>query len=363
MKLFVDNEYKGHHSEYLDILINYHIDIKESLVLAVCQEYYNTRKDVHKIDYITFVILKKPKNLFEKIREVRNISKIAKRYSVGEVFLLNFNEYFKTMFFFSNLHLISGIYFMPFLLKSNISKKEYYLKIIYFKAIFLFCNIKSVMILNDKDGVYRLNNYFKNNKFTYLTDPVFSSNVPDFHESKDNKLTLSFLGEVSPRKGIFQFLDALDKIDKKKLSELRINIVGNSTIYKEKVLHRIIKIKKKCPKIFDNIYLDRVGEDTFNSVLLSSNVVLCLHQQLEGSSGIVGKAAIFKKTIIGPKDGLIGSLISEYGLGVQINTKDSSEISKSILNLLEESFVIEDFKFEKYVSDHSPNLFVNKIIE
>ena len=43
MKLYVDNEFKGHHSEYLDIIIKNHQVNRKVLVLAVSEEYYNNR--------------------------------------------------------------------------------------------------------------------------------------------------------------------------------------------------------------------------------------------------------------------------------------------------------------------------------
>ncbi|KGL64354.1 glycosyltransferase [Polaribacter sp. Hel1_85] len=362
MKLFVDNEFKGHHSEYLDIIIKYHQVNSKRLVLAVSQEYYNNRKDIHHVDNIVFVVLKKTLNLLDKFKEVKQIQEIAKEFSVNEICLLNFNYYFKLMFFFGKKYSISGIYFMPYLMKSNISKKEYRLKTIQFKSIFLFCNIKSIMILNDTDAVSKFNNLFKNNKFSYLVDPVYYLEEPSLSTSNREKLVLSFLGEVSPRKGIFQFLDALDNLEKEKLNKLEICIAGNSTVFKEEILVRIGVLEKKCPTLFGNVYLDRVEESVFNTILLKADIVLCLHQKVEGSSGIVGKASVFKKPIIGPKEGLIGCLIKKYGIGVQINTKDPLNISKAIENILEKRIQIEDHKFEHYVEDHSPDQFVKKLI-
>ena len=181
--------------------------------------------------------------------------------------------------------------------------------------------------------------------------------------SSINFINFSFLGEISPRKGIFHLLKALNNLPHLNLDKINVTIAGNPSIYKGKILIEIDKLNEKHPNLFKEVLLERITDDKFEELLYASDIVLCLHQVVEGSSGILGKAALFSKPVIGPNKGLIGELIDEYKLGIQIDTTVVEQIIYAINKaiLLEDSLILRDC--QKYVDEHSPDKFVKTLIK
>ena len=364
MKLFVDTEYKGHHSEYLEILINSYIKSKNRATFIVNPKFIEERRELLNYENINIQTYIKSVSLIKKIKEVKYIKSIADRFNIDEICLLDFNFFYKVVPLFFDRYKVSGIYFMPYLNKNGIALSESLFKYLYFKLIFIINNITSIYILNDKDTVRKFRLKFNNKKFSYLVDPVFVKEDISISKCDDNQLiNFCFLGEISPRKGVFQFLDALGRLKIDELEKISVSFGGNSSIYKKQILLEIAKLEIKNPRLFRDVDLDRISDDKFHSILFNSDVVLCLHQVLEGSSGIVGKASLYSKPIIGPENGLIGELIGKYNLGIQINTSDINQITGAI----RETICFNGKKlggcvgFKQYVDEHSPSNFVETL--
>lgn len=362
MQLFVDTDYKGHHSEYLDIIIEYHLKNNIKAAFIVHPTFLKNRAGLIDNRNILIFEYQCSNSLKDKYIEFKFINNIISNNSISECCLLNFNYYFKIFPIVKVNVIFKGIYFMPYLNKEEIGLKEKFFKYLYFKIILFKNNFNSIYILNDKNAIVKFNDYFETKTFKYLVDPVYTKNSIEIYDLpiESEFLNFSFLGEISPRKGIYQLLGALNKLPNETLNKINISIAGNATIYKDDVLIKINLLKDNFPSLFKEVLLERISDEKFEKLLSESDAIFCLHQILEGSSGIIGKAALFRTPVIGPKKGLIGALIKEYNLGFQLDTSNEFEIVNIIeLIVKEKKSKTQDYLFSKYVEDHNPQLFLN----
>ena len=90
-------------------------------------------------------------------------------------------------------------------------------------------------------------------------------------------------------------------------------------------------IEKGLNIIFINQYIDKCTTD---SLFVACHYVLCPYSSIEASSGNVGLAIASDTSIIGPKNGLLGSIINSTGLGIQIESINKESLKTVLLDLL-----------------------------
>ncbi|GGW83507.1 hypothetical protein GCM10008086_09750 [Salegentibacter mishustinae] len=225
-------------------------------------------------------------------------------------------------------------------------------------------NIGNIFLLNDDIGASIFNEHFNTDKFKKLVDPIKVPKSKIAQKTGENpNLNFLFIGEVSERKGINCLIETLKILPTAILPDISFTIAGNCPHNKHKINQEIESIRKTFPSLFKKVILERISDEKFHKLLHSSDVVLCLHQQLEGSSGIVGKAAAFNKPIIGPENGLIGQLVKEYNLGLQTNTAIPANISKAITTFHSRNFDSSKALFAKYVENHSTETFTKTLLQ
>lgn len=367
MKMFVDTEYRGHHSEYLNLLVENFIKTEKPVLFIVHPEFLHQRRNKIKYSHIKFLSYEPGNDIFKRWREFSYILATINQFNINSCCLLNMNFYFLLLPFFKLKNcFFSGIYFLPFLRKENVGIREKLIKTIIFKFILSKRNFTKILILNDKKGVDLFNEYFLTKKFKYLIDPVISlcKKHPFSTPHKKSSITnFCFIGEVSERKGISQLLKAIEYLDPSVKENIQITIAGNVPDTEPEIKKKINYLYKKEPWLFNEIHLERISDFNFERILTQSDIILCLHQKVEGSSGIIGKAAIFSKPVIGPQKGVVGELIREYQLGLQIDTTDYKKIAEGIIRATHKEINVNEIHYQNYLNDHTPYMFVNELVQ
>ena len=158
-------------------------------------------------------------------------------------------------------------------------------------------------------------------------------------------------------------LKVIDNLNEDIRNRISITIAGNASKKKELVAQMISEIQVKYYGLIEEVVLDRISDEHFEEILANTDVVLCLHQILEGSSGVIGKAAAFNKIIIGPKKGLIGELMSDYKLGIQVNTSDVNEICQGFKYIVSKNAAVPKGRVKEYVMERTPLKFFHALTE
>jgi hypothetical protein len=132
---------------------------------------------------------------------------------------------------------------------------------------------------------------------------------------------IGLLGVLGRRKGTLSFLRAIDKLNPDQYFFLlagRLGSIERNTYGRDKdELESLLAIAKKRENVL--LHLEHIEtEAAFNSLTLACSVLYMAYEQHDHSSGILSKAAYFKKLVIAPDRGCVAERVRKFRLGVTI---------------------------------------------
>lgn len=338
----------GHYLEYVHHIYMGALEHKDEEFIFVIPEQFLEHKDKYEwpeADNISFEYLSAdecqyclpPSPLKAAWRKSKLIRTKCKKHRADRVILTN---------------LSATIPFLPFLLPHGVKAKGVQYRIYRYgsqKGIRLLfekmryqimarhSQIASVMILNDRESADYFNKVYHTHKFMFLPDPVpevDESQLKDLREElaipKENKVFLLF-GALSSRKGVFEVLEALQLLDKEPAH--RTTMVFAGMIHKS-IKERFFSFVNRINNGVQVIVFDRFCsyEELYN-LCHTCNFILATYFNPDMSSGVIGYAAKFNKTVIGTGAGLLGNLISKNNLGITINEVSGKSIADAIASV------------------------------
>lgn len=191
----------------------------------------------------------------------------------------------------------------------------------------------SIYLLNDEDSCKLWNEYYHTSKFKYLVDPVPTVDPGTCTDIRiklgipaNDKIFLHF-GGMAERKGTLNILKAIISTTGNNLSDKTFVFAGRiySDIH-EDFYHLLEKAREKANIL---VYDEFVAYEFIYNLCFTTDFILMPYKMSNLSSGLLGYASLFKKTVIGPEKGLIGQLIRKYDLGYCIDVYDIDSISHS----------------------------------
>lgn len=257
--------------------------------------------------------------------------------------------------------LVRGIMYKVYLYEANnMPFLRLLLEMLRFKIATCSNIIEKIFVLNDLDSVRQLNNFYKTDKFCFLPDPIPKidlANVRDVRRElnipESNKIYLHF-GALNQRKGTLDILESIITSTKQEMEGKTFIFAGKQNLDFRELFYPLLE-KAKCNAnilVFDEF----CSYEFLNNLCFTCDVILMPYHITNLSSGVLGYAAFFKKTVIGPNSGLIGNLIEKFKLGITINIPIQKE-DLSIDNNYEK------FGAKKYVESNNVSLFTEIIME
>jgi len=165
-------------------------------------------------------------------------------------------------------------------------------------------------------SVYDFLNYFKTKEF------VVSDNF-----------NILFFGRISPYKGIKFLLDAfVDILSTKKYPNITLTIAGSGDFDFD------IEPYKKYPEI--KIINEFIIPENLANLIFNSSVVVCPYIDAT-QSGVVMSAYAFKKPVIATNVGGLSEMVKDKLTGIIIDPKNSEAIKNAILELYNNSDLLE----------------------
>lgn len=192
-----------------------------------------------------------------------------------------------------------------------------------FKIMSCLKTFDKVFILNDKQGCDQLNKNFKTDKFLFLPDPytpIETDGIIDFRKQYDisaDKVLFAHFGGLQLRKGTMDILDSIVSLTKEECSKYSFVFAGK--IYpdiRKQFYEKLDSLANKTQIIVIDEFCDY---KLLASLCKACDAILMPYHKVAQSSGLIGYASQFKKPVIGPNGGLLGSIIQEYRLGFQID--------------------------------------------
>jgi glycosyltransferase involved in cell wall biosynthesis len=384
--LFFDIFISGHHLEYINHIVDYLVENKQtknSYFFIVHQNFiaenkhiYNKVEHLKNIDFIE-IDTKFLKNLNVSNRFIRSlnnfnvVNKYAQDLKIDICYLLHMNVFQLALGLRKPTYKIRGILFMQFTNMKINSLKQYYYYLRRYLPI-LLCknnkNIDSIFLLNDKESCVKLNNRFKkNNVFKFLPDPIPNivpeniTSLTSYYNVEADTVSFLHFGTISERKGIIEIINSTKLIDKQLQKKITILIVGKSSNpnLEKKIVNNINEVKKSTLVniIWENKF---VSEQKMTTLFKLCDYVLMPYKNPEASSGVLGHAIKASRPVIGPSTGLIGDLIHRYELGLRIENISASSIAEAIDNY--EDILFNPLKSSIFLRNNTPDNFAKTLL-
>tara|TARA_B110000211_G_scaffold167245_1_gene188765 strand:- start:8538 stop:9713 length:1176 start_codon:yes stop_codon:yes gene_type:complete len=384
-KIIFDIEITGHHTEYLNHLIDYIHEFEDEhyYFFVVHPNFIKNCPEISskaiKTENITlspisveeFNYSKNNSIIKKSIFNYKLLCKYVKYHHVKEVILLYFNV-FQLVFIFSRPSFsIRGILFLQFTrMERNILKEKlkYWRKYYTTKLYTLNPSINDIFILNDNKTAVLLNKSFDTQIFKMLPDPIPNLkplqgfNIYTHYNINQNQKIFLHIGSLGDRKGTFEVVESSIHLPIDKQKEITILLVGKiNDIEQENNLQN--KIKEYQGKSFATIIWCNqfVPSSLMKSLFEQCFAVLMPYKNNEASSGILGHAAAANKKVIATGKGLLKELINEYELGTLINNTTPDEIANKMVELVL-SKNINEIKKSDFLSLRKPTIFAKTIL-
>jgi len=368
---------KGHYIGYNQYIINGISEFNDSTSSRVYSFLYNKEAKEHlefpdsienKVHFLDDNCWKNL-SLKEKIILFKKVVSVANELKTDHLIFMDLDQYqapiFLTVFSFK----LSGILFRPHhrityssnTFSSKISSRIQRAKKIFAEKLLVSKKqVENIYILNDEEGVSILNKHHHTNQFKYLLDPIFS--YPSALKTTKESGVFRFLifGSINERKNITAIINAYEATDFNIATELFI--VGSAEATYVAYLNNLIADLKTIND-YKRIIVKAgfVTNEEMDNYFDSSDVCLLIYKDFYGSSGLLGRASLHKKKVVGANVGLLKELIEQNKLGITCDPKSEVEISKALNTIVELNFKAQDF--ESFYQKYSPENFLKTLLQ
>lgn len=142
-------------------------------------------------------------------------------------------------------------------------------------------------------------------------------------------------GELTPRKGILQLLDACALVDDATAARAAVLITGRlAPELRDAVKARLAAVRAARPGLWIEIAARRLATDELAASVAACDVVLAPYQRFVGSSGVLVWAAGFGRPVITQSYGMLGRSVEEYALGLALDTTRPCLIAEALATAL-----------------------------
>lgn len=222
-------------------------------------------------------------------------------------------------------------------------------------------SFKTPMCLNDNSCACYFNKKFRTNKYISIVDPVNPlvykpvSRREALNADRSDKVILHF-GSMTERKGTLVLLEAANMMREEQLKDKVFVFAGKvSDEIRNKFDYYIEALRRKTRVV---VYEGFCTYELLSDLCYSCNTIVVPYRNTSYSSGVIGYASLFYKTVIGPGDGLLGKLIKRNGLGLLLKNNSSSELAQVLE--MEDAYLPRP---NSYSSKNTLELFTSTILD
>lgn len=199
-----------------------------------------------------------------------------------------------------------------------------------------FSLIRQKMLLNEnqkKEFIAHYNYNPKDIHTSFLSVYDFLKFCKTDESVESGNFNILFFGRISPYKGIQFLLDAFVEIlSTKKYPNMTLTIAGSGNFDFE------IEPYRQHPEI--KILNEYIYPENLANLIFNSSVVVCPYIDAT-QSGVVMSAYAFKKPVIATNVGGLPEMVKDQLTGIIIEPKNSEAIKNAILELYNNSYILE----------------------
>jgi glycosyltransferase involved in cell wall biosynthesis len=218
-----------------------------------------------------------------------------------------------------------------------------------------------------------INQAYGTTKAAYLPDPVkiYDSSPAQVNELRtrlgvepDRQVFLLF-GALAERKGIYQLLDAIAQLTPDQCRRMTLLVIGGSELNPEEqqlmeakiaTLHQTLPVQIICSHDF---ILDQAIQGYFQL----ADVVLAPYQRHIGMSAILVRAAAAQKPVLASDFGLMGEVARQHHLGLTIDSTSPAAIAQGLTRYLTESHQTlgDQISMQRFAKQNTADQFASRI--
>ena len=357
----------GHHPSYLRICIEAFLDAQVTVILATpTPQLARNHLGPRLSSRVEFEIVVDLNDKFF----IENLISTAKKHNPIKILILPFDEFISPilrrsvwgLYPLDSLNgLITGIYFRPRCIDPKEKGIKNWIKKIGLKKLLkreffskLFINDPNLLAKNTISPCQNFLTVFKSiidpweNRFSYS-----KKEARNYWGISIDKKVFLFYGTGAYRKGLTVALEAMEKC--KDYEKNHFLCVG-SISPKGKVKVKIEELVEAGRATLIDRYVDSNEEGMAFS---ACDFVLMPYINHYGSSGLLAKAAIYRRSIICSDEGLLANSVRTYNIGACFPTKDSTSLAK-VMNSSSSEFSEE---MAKYAEKTDPLNFKRTLID
>ncbi|MCU0431134.1 MAG: glycosyltransferase [Cytophagaceae bacterium] len=367
---------KGHYIGYNQFLISYQTAFAQKRPNDTVAFLYNEEardllsfegidpQHIHFTSYNTW----SSKSLGEKLKLFKEVKRITEQVGADHLIFMDLDQYQIPIFATSFSFKVSGVLFRPHhriqpshegwkaTWSSWVQRRK---KIIAEKFLTYTKQVENIFILNDEAGVEQLNRFHGSRQFRYLPDPVFS--YPSSVQQTGNSTRFKFLifGAINERKNITNIVNAFDQATFS--IPVTLQIVGSSdAAYLQYLSELIASLKSLHAEKEIEVHSSFVSNEQMDVYFAQASVCLLVYKDFFGSSGLLGRASLHGKPVVGTNVGLLNELIQKYQLGIVCDPNSISSIAAALTSSC--SLKLPASHFHSFYSQFSPENFADTLI-
>jgi len=207
----------------------------------------------------------------------------------------------------------------------------------------------------------------------HLADPVSTARVdPDRVAalraqegiSDDGKLVLLF-GLMTPRKGMYELLEAMQFVQKPMSSNTSLRLVGRVPDEHREPLMRAVATAQSRSCVDISVIDEFVPDNDVQAWFAAADVVAAPYQKHVGMSGITVQAAAVGRPLLCSDYGLMGELTRQRRLGCTVDASSPIEIGDALNRMLEghESLLGDPAGMRHFAEQNSDRIFAQTLAE
>ena len=263
------------------------------------------------------------------------------------------------------VNITSILYHLPIYHKAPTLKSKLHIELDMSIVAYSRC-LKKVCLLNSKNAVEIYNKRYCTGKFAFLPDPytplTCKQSVEDIkqeHNISSNKEVFIHIGGLTKRKGTIEILDAIAQLNAECMEDKCFIFAGRVIEDIKKIFYEKTEQLKNKVQI---IVFDQFCEySMFAELCTIADYIIIPYKNTAQSSGICSYAAQFKVPVIGPAEGLLGSLIRDNGLGYTISGINADKIAEFIRSREYKNIKTDEIKAAEYLGASTPKNFFHHL--
>lgn len=213
--------------------------------------------------------------------------------------------------------------------------------------------------------------YPRGDKVETLPDPAhLPAELPGTPSASDDfvppgRVGFLLFGYLAERKGPLAILDALSKLSPSTAARVAVLLAGKvDPALRERLERKFLELTHQRPELWLRIDDRRLAGGELAGLVRRSDVVLAPYQRFVGSSGVLLWAARAGRPVLAQEFGLVGRLTRDHGLGVAVDSSDSSQLARGIARMVElgPTTFIDRAAARRFTEAQSPQRFASLVL-